>query len=267
MKELIRHILKEETSLPLFVRRRITQQQMRKSFLNALYYVIERFLGKHGFLSLDRFKELVISEMMENIHPYTKQYGVLNDPYEDDETYRMINDSLSKHYSDEIEDNYNTFFGKKDINESEETSIKKKLLNSIDDIGILKTSRKVGGVGNLIKILNLNEQELDNFIYQYLTENYYPDYNWGPELHEFYREDVERHGIYDFVINDNPAYVYLGEWDGYDYLYTLSIGNRVKNELTELFGDKWIPIFKKWFEDNSGLEVRDIDLENKYLVY
>jgi len=79
MKELIRHILKEETSLPLFVRRRITPQQMRKSFLNALYYVIERFLGKHGFLSLDRFKELVISEMMENIHPYTKQYGVLNE--------------------------------------------------------------------------------------------------------------------------------------------------------------------------------------------
>ena len=137
----------------------------------------------------------------------------------------------------------------------------------IDNIGILKTSKKVGGVGNLLKILSPNEQELKTIIYQYLKENYYPDYNWGPELHDFYRQEIKQYGIYDFLINDDPAYSYLGEWDGYDYLYTLSIGNRVRNELTELFGDKWIPVFKKWFEDNSGLEVRDIDLENKYLVY
>ena len=162
MKELIRHILKEETSLPLFVRRRITPQQMRKSFLNALYYVIERFLGKHfvrdfGFLSLDKFKELVISEMMENIHPYTKQYGVLNDPYEDDETYSMISDSLSKHYSDEIEDNYNTFFGKKDINESQETNRKTRMVKIISDLGIQNTIEMVGGFDKFEKIMDIND--------------------------------------------------------------------------------------------------------------
>ena len=35
----------------------------------------------------------------------------------------------------------------------EETSLKNKLLNSIDDIGILKTARKVAGLKNLMKIL------------------------------------------------------------------------------------------------------------------
>lgn len=149
----------------------------------------------------------------------------------------------------------------------EETSIKKKLLNSMDDIGILKTARKVSGVGNLIKILNLNEQELDNFIYQYLTENYYPDYNWGPELHDFYRQEIIDYGSYDFQINDVIAYSYLGEWDGYDYLYTLSIRNWVSDELTSLFDRKWMSVFKTWFEDNSGLEVRDVDLYNRYLYY
>jgi hypothetical protein len=39
----------------------------------------------------------------------------------------------------------------------------------------------------------------------------------------------------------------------------------VADVLTSLFGDKWIPVFKEWFEYNSGLVVREIDLENKYI--
>ena len=83
--------------------------------------------------------------------------------------------------------------------------------------------------------------------------------------HNLYKEEVKKYGIYEFSINDKYRYAYLGEWDGYDYLYTLVISKWANKELTSLFGDKWIPVFKKWFEYNSGLEVREIDLENKYL--
>ena len=147
-----------------------------------------------------------------------------------------------------------------------ENSLKNNLTDLINTIGIKKASKAVGGVDRLIKILDFNDEELNTFIYQYLTENYYPDYNWGPELHDFYRKEIEQYGVYDFLINDVPAYAYLGEWDGYDYLYALSIAKWVIDELTIMFGDKWIPVLKKWFEDNSGLEVREIDMKNSYNV-
>ena len=146
-----------------------------------------------------------------------------------------------------------------------EESIQDSLFDMIKTDGIKKASKAVGGMNRLIKILDLNEEDLNEFIYQYLTENYYPDYPSGPELYDFYKEDVDKYGIYEFTIDDKSSYVYLGEWDGYDYLYTLVISGWVNKELTSLFGNKWIPVFKRWFEDNSGLEVRDIDLKMKFL--
>ncbi len=148
-----------------------------------------------------------------------------------------------------------------------ENSLKNSLMDLMNTIGIKKASKAVGGISRLIKILNFNEEELNEFIYQYLTENYYPDYDWGPKLHNFYKKDIDTYGSYDFEINDRSAYVYLGAWDGYDYLYTLVITDWVSSELNLLFGDKWVHVFKRWFEDNSGLEVRDIDLKGKYFNY
>ena len=151
------------------------------------------------------------------------------------------------------------------ITENQKESLTLKLKKMVSQLGLKKASKAVGGVHNLLKILHLNDEELDELIYKHLTENYYPDYNyWGPELHDFYKEDVRIHGSYEFPINDRIGYAYLGEWDGYDYLHTLMIAKWLTNELTSLFGDKWIPVFKQWFEDNSGLEVREIDLDEKY---
>ena len=112
-----------------------------------------------------------------------------------------------------------------------------------------------------------DEEGYDNLIYQHLTENYYPDHGWGSEMYRFYTNEIKKYGIFDFLINGESAYSYLGEWDGYDHLYTLSIRKWVSDELTSLFGHKWIPVFKTWFENNSDLEVRDMDLYNKYLYY
>jgi hypothetical protein len=104
----------------------------------------------------------------------------------------------------------------------------------------------------------ITESRYSNLVTNYLDIGVYPDYNWGPELHDFYREEIRTYGIYDFVINDNVAYTYFGEWDGYDYMYLLLIQPWLSRELTSMFGPKWKPIFKEWFEKNSGLEVRDM---------
>ena len=150
----------------------------------------------------------------------------------------------------------------------EESSIKNNLRNMIDDHGFKNAAKVVGGGKRLMNILNLDGEDLDEFIYQYLKDNIHPDYNWSPEdesLKQQIKRNIKSYGTQTFYINDVDAYSYFGEWDGYDYLYLVEINKWVRNELTSLFGDKWVPIFKRWFEDNSGLEVREIGLEGRFL--
>ena len=150
----------------------------------------------------------------------------------------------------------------------EESSIKNNLRGMIDRYGFKNAAKAVGGGKKLMDILNLDGEELDEFIYQYLTNNLYPDYNWGSEdepLKQQIKRNIKSYGHQTFYINDDDAYSYFGEWDGYDNLSLLVINKWVINELTSIFGDKWIPTFKRWFEDNSGLEVREIDLEGRFL--
>ena len=149
-----------------------------------------------------------------------------------------------------------------------EESIQDSLFDMIKTDGFKKAAKAVGGGKRLMKILNLDGEDLDEFIYQYLTDNLHPDYNWSPEdysLKQQIKRNIKSYGTQTFYINDVDAYSYFGEWDGYDNLYLVVINKWVINELTSLFGDKWIPTFKRWFEDNSGLKVREIDLEGRFL--
>ena len=149
-----------------------------------------------------------------------------------------------------------------------EESIQDSLFDMIKTDGFKKAAKAVGGGKRLMKILNLDGEDLDEFIYQYLTDNLHPDYNWSPKdysLHQQYKRNLKSYGIQTFSVNDFDAYSYFGEWDVYDNLYLLVITKWVINELTSLFGNKWVPTFKRWFENNSGLEVREIDLEGRFL--
>jgi hypothetical protein len=106
------------------------------------------------------------------------------------------------------------------------------------------------------KIVKLGEsvddrQSLDEIIYNFLKDEYYPDYNWGPELFDFYREDVEEYGSIAFYINDSEGYIYYD--DG-----TLEVLPWVSERLDSWFNNAWQPVFKKWFEENSGLKVNRI---------
>jgi len=94
-------------------------------------------------------------------------------------------------------------------------------------------------------------QSLDEIIYDFLEDDYYPDYNWGPELFDFYKKDVEEYGSATFYINDDESYTY---YEG----GVLEIMPFVSEKLDEWFNDSWMPVFKSWFEEHSGLKVKKI---------
>ena len=106
---------------------------------------------------------------------------------------------------------------------------------------------------NVKKKKNINESaneksNLETLIYSFLKDDFYPDYDWGPELFDFYDEEVRVFGSTTFHIDDSEAYTYHD--DG-----TLEIMPWVCKKLNEYFNDSWYSVFKDWFEENSGLKV------------
>ena len=120
----------------------------------------------------------------------------------------------------------------------------------------------------------ISENRIDKVIRKYLDDTYYPDYGWNENTrHGSYQEDVDRYGDVVFFINDVDSYIYYGcnanagpedeFFAGYGHLHNykcplLLIYPRVGQELTSLFGNKWKPVFKEWFEEKSGLHVAQI---------
>jgi hypothetical protein len=102
-----------------------------------------------------------------------------------------------------------------------------------------------------IKESTEGKSSLEKLIYSFLQDDFYPDYNWGPELFDFYKNDVEEYGSATFYINDSEGYVYYD--DG-----TLEIMPWVCEKLNEYFNDSWVQVFKDWFEEHSGLKVKMI---------
>ena len=270
INESIKKVLKEERKLSNFLIRR----------LNMLDYEVEKnlygsqFGGSNICIFFKSDIEYFESIMENSIDAmYYNHFSHIDDNSgEWAHEYLDMVDYIKNKYKGKIIKHYDDNCGSGSIPLKEsirkvlrEESIQDSLFDMIKTDGFKKAAKAVGGGKRLMKILNLDGEDLDEFIYQYLTDNLHPDYNWGPKLHNLYKEEVKKYGIYEFSINDEYCYAYLGEWDGYDYLYTLVISKWTNKELTSLFGDKWIPVFKKWFEYNSGLEVREIDLENKYL--
>ena len=115
----------------------------------------------------------------------------------------------------------------------------------------------------------ITESKLESASISYLDENFYPDYGWQDN----YQEMIDKWGDLVFYINDVDSYIYYGcnanggpedeFFAGYGHLHNykcplLLIYPRVGQELTSLFGDKWKPVFKEWFEEKSGLHVAQI---------
>ena len=102
----------------------------------------------------------------------------------------------------------------------------------------------------------ITESKLNSAIYEYLSENYYPDYNWDtPEEYEKY---LNRWGTYVFEVDDVKSYLYVKHVKEDDILNkpnSLIVYSHMSDDLTNWFGDFWKPVFVKWFEDNTRLKV------------
>ena len=99
----------------------------------------------------------------------------------------------------------------------------------------------------------LKESQLDDLIIKFFDEDYYPDYGW--EDASFYEKELESYDNYNFYINDDLAYTYF--YDG-----SMEINKWLIDDLNSRFGDRWISLFKRWFEMNTGLTVYDMITEN-----
>ena len=120
----------------------------------------------------------------------------------------------------------------------------------------------------------ITESRLEKAIMEYLDKEFIPDYGWagnnggGP-----YEEDVRRFGDLVFFINDVDSYIYYGcnanagpedeFFAGYGRLHNyecplLLVYPIIGRQLSNYFGDMWKPVFKKWFEENTGLVVNQI---------
>jgi hypothetical protein len=132
------------------------------------------------------------------------------------------------------------------ITENQSDKLINKIKNAIDKVGLSSTIKMVGGFDILTKILG--ENSIPEYIYKYLSENVYPDYGWVDKMD--YKNEVDRYGTYVFEINDNIAYEYFA------YTSKLVISSWLYYDLDVVFMDyNWKEIFKKWFQDNTGLKV------------
>jgi len=113
----------------------------------------------------------------------------------------------------------------------------------------------------------ITENRLEKVVTDYLDDMFYPDYGWEDE--EYYRGELKINNELNFYIDDIDSYIYYGCNSGekndknfepsgkleYYKCPLLSIYPYMAQRLDSVFGDIWKPIFKKWFEDNTGLEV------------
>ena len=117
----------------------------------------------------------------------------------------------------------------------------------------------------------ITESKLEKIITDYLDDVFTPDDRWERNNESQY--EVENYGETFFFVEGDEAYVYYGcnanagpedeFFAGYGHLHNyecplLLIYPRVGQQLSNYFGDMWKPVFKKWFEENTGLIVNQI---------
>ena len=123
----------------------------------------------------------------------------------------------------------------------------------------------------------ITESKLNSAIYEYIDQLFHNGYNIRMEE----AEDEDGNPIeyaYDFV-QDNGGYGFLFTWTGkeyyeregrenvttfgkkwIDYAPVIEIAeDEIIDQLKGMFGDMWVPIFKKWFTDTFSLPVKTVE--------
>ena len=105
----------------------------------------------------------------------------------------------------------------------------------------------------------ISESRMDSLIYDYLSKNYTPDGGWLDPLQ--YKRYVDRFDNYEFTVNGSVVFVYVSDKKNLFILaepYSLILWEKTAKDLTSWFGNMWRPVMIKWFEDNTGLEVKQL---------
>ena len=109
------------------------------------------------------------------------------------------------------------------------------------------------------------ENKIKNLIINFLKDNYTPDYDWGSDLFDFYKKEIERWGYVTFFINDYESFIYFDETEknattkGEIKYKTLIIHSHLSSKLNNFFGSGiWVDPFVEWFEENTNLEVDSV---------
>jgi hypothetical protein len=123
----------------------------------------------------------------------------------------------------------------------------------------------------------ITESKLNSAIYEYIDELFHNGYDIRMEVAEDEDGDPIEYA-YDFV-QDNGGYGFLFTWTGKEYYEkegrenVTSFGKRwidyapvveisedeIIDQLKGMFGDMWVPIFKKWFTNTFSLPVKTVE--------
>jgi len=106
------------------------------------------------------------------------------------------------------------------------------------------------------------ESRIVQIIVDYLDENFIPNYGWATI--DYYRSQVAKWNNYNFLIEDDEAYAYYREYDGNQNV--LAVNDWLTDKLTALFGNKWPPVFRQWFEEATSLKVKTFLYEREHFI-
>ena len=106
LKESIRRILKEETKkLPAFIRRRVSEEDIKEEFESSLDSAREMFQREYSRVGtkpdLDRYKYVVISMTMDGLH-----WQLYTSFDENENWYEETFSALSDYFDDKIKKEY-----------------------------------------------------------------------------------------------------------------------------------------------------------------
>jgi hypothetical protein len=105
IQESIKRILREETELPLYIRRRVLYDDLEREFSESLDMSSNMLRNTNkedgSIMSLNRFIDVTISILMDGIH-----YELYSTMPEDSQWYGKVIESLKDYYKDRIKSRY-----------------------------------------------------------------------------------------------------------------------------------------------------------------
>lgn len=119
-------------------------------------------------------------------------------------------------------------------------------------------------------ITESQEKEIMQYILEYLEETLVPLDGWYST--EDYLKDIKLNGgetFFPFQFDNGDEPLWYSECDNENLQFDLDpeicplvlVPSRIENMLNSYFGNIWMPVFKRWFKNKTGLPVKIVDIE------